>query len=105
MFAFSAVNLGCSKNLVDLEFAIGEILKKLVLMGCYVSVKDDAFLSSLKNLKAVIPFISYSTIEELVTGKKSKFNLTAIARARKAAHESKEAKLTEYLESIQAPGK
>ena len=27
MFAFSAVNLGCSKNLVDLEFAIGEILK------------------------------------------------------------------------------
>ena len=153
MFAFSAVNLGCSKNLVDLEFAIGEILKwsdrapveyisdpedpsaeyvivntcgflssarreseetlayydslgkKLVLMGCYVSVKDDAFLSGLKNLKAVIPFISYSTIEELVTGKKSKFNLTAIARARKAAHESKEAKLTEYLESIQAPGK
>jgi ribosomal protein S12 methylthiotransferase len=153
MFAFSAVNLGCSKNLVDLEFAIGEILKwsdrapveyisdpedpnaeyvivntcgflssarreseetlayydslgkKLVLMGCYVSVKDDTFLSSLKNLKAVIPFISYSTIEELVTGKKSKFNLGAIARARKAAHESKEAKLTEYLESIQAPGK
>lgn len=74
-------------------------------MGCYVSVKDDAFLSSLKNLKAVVPFISYSTIEELVTGKKSKFNLGAIARARKAAHESKEAKLTEYLESIQAPGK
>ena len=27
MFAFSAINLGCSKNLVDLEFAIGEILK------------------------------------------------------------------------------
>ena len=96
MFAFSAINLGCSKNMVDLEFAIGEILKysdrapieyiedpesreteyvivntcgflssarqesentlsyyddlgkKLILMGCYVSVKDDAFLSSLK---------------------------------------------------------
>lgn len=27
MFSFSAVNLGCSKNLVDLEFAVGEILK------------------------------------------------------------------------------
>ena len=26
-FSFSAINLGCSKNLVDLEFAIGEILK------------------------------------------------------------------------------
>ena len=27
MFSFSAINLGCSKNLVDLEYAIGEILK------------------------------------------------------------------------------
>ena len=27
MFSFSAINLGCSKNMVDLEFAIGEILK------------------------------------------------------------------------------
>ena len=26
-FRFSAINLGCNKNLVDLEFAIGEILK------------------------------------------------------------------------------
>ena len=26
-FHFSAVNLGCNKNMVDLEFAIGEILK------------------------------------------------------------------------------
>jgi tRNA A37 methylthiotransferase MiaB len=27
MFAFSAINLGCSKNMVDLQYAIGEILK------------------------------------------------------------------------------
>ena len=27
MFSFSAINLGCSKNMVDLEYAIGEILK------------------------------------------------------------------------------
>ena len=26
-FHFSSVNLGCSKNLVDLEFAVGQILK------------------------------------------------------------------------------
>ena len=26
-FNFSAINLGCSKNMVDLEYAIGEILK------------------------------------------------------------------------------
>lgn len=31
-FTFSAVNLGCNKNMVDLEFAIGELLK---LQGKY----------------------------------------------------------------------
>jgi ribosomal protein S12 methylthiotransferase len=153
MFAFSAINLGCSKNMVDLEFAIGEILKfsdrapieyiedpesheceyvivntcgflssarqeseetlsyydslgkKLILMGCYVSVKDDAFLSSLKNLVSIVPFMSYSVIEELVLGKKSKFNLSAIVKAKQAHKESKEKTLSNYLASIEAPGK
>lgn len=114
MFAFSAINLGCSKNLVDLEFTIGEILKfsdrtpiefyddpeseeveyvlintcgflgsarteseetlrkfdnlgkKLILMGCYVSVKDDAFLASLKNLDTILSFVDYGTLETLI---------------------------------------
>ncbi len=153
MFAFSAINLGCSKNMVDLEYAIGEILKyadrapieyiedpesreteyvivntcgflssarqeseetlsyydslgkKLILMGCYVSVKDDIFLSSLKNLVSIIPFMSYSVIEELVLGKKSKFNLWAIVKAKQAHKESKEKTLSNYLASIEAPGK
>ncbi len=153
MFAFSAINLGCSKNLVDLEYAIGEILKysdraeiefyddpedpsadyvivntcgflssareeseqtlayydslgkKLILMGCYVSVKDDAFLAGLKHLHSVVPFMSYSVIEELVLGKKSKFNLDAIVKAKKAHQDSKEKTLSNYLASIEAPGK
>lgn len=151
MFSFSAINLGCSKNMVDLEFAIGEILKysdktpieyredpedpateyvivntcgflssareeseetlayydnlgkKLILMGCYVSVKDDAFLASLKNLHSIVPFMSYSVIEELLLGKKSKLNLSAIVRAKQAHKESKEKTLTNYLASIEAP--
>ncbi len=153
MFAFSAINLGCSKNMVDLEFAIGEILKysdqapieyiedpesnetdyvlvntcgflssarqeseetlsyydslgkKLILMGCYVSVKDDAFLAGLKNLVSIVPFMSYSVIEELVLGKKSKFNLAAIVKAKQAHKQSKEKTLSNYLASIEAPGK
>ena len=153
MFSFSAINLGCSKNMVDLEFAIGEILKysdrapiefiedpesreceyvivntcgflssarqeseetlsyydslgkKLILMGCYVSVKDDAFLSGLKNLVSIVPFMSYSVIEELVLGKKSKFNLSAIVKAKQAHKQSKEKTLSNYLASIEAPGK
>jgi ribosomal protein S12 methylthiotransferase len=153
MFAFSAINLGCSKNMVDLEFAIGEILKfsdrapieyiedpeshdceyvivntcgflssarqeseetlsyydslgkKLILMGCYVSVKDDVFLSGLRNLVSIVPFMSYSVIEELVLGKKSKFNLSAIVKAKQAHKESKEKTLSNYLASIEAPGK
>lgn len=79
--------------------------KKLILMGCYVSVKDDAFLASLRNLVSVIPFISYSVIEELVLGKKSKLNLSAIVRAKQAHKESKEKTLSNYLASIEAPGK
>ncbi|MGE4443663.1 MAG: MiaB/RimO family radical SAM methylthiotransferase [Candidatus Altimarinota bacterium] len=102
-FYFSSINLGCSKNLVDLEFMIGNIFnlshevdiefftdpdeeeveyliintcgflsssrqeaenlikeyddkgKKIIVMGCYTEVKDDDFLSKLKNLYAVIP--------------------------------------------------
>ena len=153
MFSFSAINLGCSKNMVDLEYAIGEILKysdrapiefhddpespdaeyvivntcgflssarqeseetlsyydslgkKLILMGCYVSVKDDTFLAGLQNLVSIVPFMSYSVIEELVLGKKSKFNLSAIVNAKKAHKESKEKTLSNYLASIEAPGK
>ena len=153
MFSFSAINLGCSKNMVDLEYAIGEILKysdrapiefhdnpesrdaeyvivntcgflssarqeseetlsyydslgkKLILMGCYVSVKDDRFLAGLQNLVSIVPFMSYSIIEELVLGKKSKFNLSAIVNAKKAHKESKEKTLSNYLASIEAPGK
>jgi ribosomal protein S12 methylthiotransferase len=152
-FSFSAINLGCSKNMVDLEFAIGEILKysdrapieyiedpesretdyvlvntcgflssarqeseetlsyydslgkKLILMGCYVSVKDDAFLAGLQNLVSIVPFMSYSVIEELVLGKKSKFNLSAIVKAKQAHKQSKEKTLSNYLASIEAPGK
>jgi ribosomal protein S12 methylthiotransferase len=149
MFSFSAINLGCSKNLVDLEFAVGEILKyseqvpmeyfdtpedphveyvivntcgflssareeseetlqyfdslgkKLILMGCYISVKDDAFLASLRNLIMIVPFMSYSVIEEILLGKKSKLNISALVRAKKAQKESKEKTLGEYLHALE----
>lgn len=148
-FRFSSINLGCSKNLVDLEFAIGEILKysdrtpieyiedpedsetdyvivntcgflssaraeseetlryydslgkKLILMGCYVSVKDDNFLSSLRNLHSVVPFISYTTIEGLLFGKTVGIDMSAIVRAKVAMKQSKEKKLSEYLNTIE----
>jgi ribosomal protein S12 methylthiotransferase len=77
--------------------------KKLILMGCYVSVKDDAFLSKLKNLHSIIPFTTYSTIEELVLGKKSKFNLSAVVNAKKAHKDGKEKTLRNYLAAIEAP--
>jgi hypothetical protein len=49
--------------------------------------------------------MSYSVIEELVLGKKSKFNLGAIVKAKQAHKESKEKTLSNYLASIEAPGK
>lgn len=147
-FHFSSVNLGCSKNLVDLEFTIGQVLKfsdrmdiqyfdtpehpdaeyilvntcgflstareeseqtlkyfddlgkKVILMGCYVSVKDDAFLMSLKNLHAVMPFTDYSTIEKMLLGETLKVNTSAIAKLRTGLGDLKEGKLREYLGSI-----
>lgn len=151
MFRFSSVNLGCSKNLVDLEFAIGEILKfadrypieyyetpeddeveyvlvntcgflssareeseetlrhfddlgkKTILMGCYVSVKDDAFLSSLKHLHAILPFIDYASIERILSGDivaTPRMNLTGIDKLRTGLSGLKEAKLNDYLGKI-----
>ena len=149
-FHFSSVSLGCSKNLVDLEFAIGQILKmsdrhdvqfyedpedpaaewvivntcgflssareeseqtlakfdkmgkKLVLMGCYVSVKDDKFLAGLKNLKTVLPFVSYENIEQLVAGGEVKgaIDLSAVERAKGKLKAAQEAKLADYLSKI-----
>ncbi len=49
--------------------------------------------------------MSYSVIEELVLGKKSKFNLSAIVKAKQAHKQSKEKTLSNYLASIEAPGK
>lgn len=103
MINFSAINLGCNKNLVDTEFAIWEILKngndkidffdnpeddkveyvlintcsflsssrdeaeetiwyydhiwkKVIIMWCYTSLKDDEFIKSLKNLHAIVDY-------------------------------------------------
>lgn len=150
MFRFSAVNLGCSKNMVDLEFAIGEILKfsdrteiefydtpemeeveyvlvntcgflssareeseatlrnfdemgkKVILMGCYVPVKDDAFLGSLKNLHAVLPFVDYSAIEGLLFPGKDKvtINFAALGKLKKEIPQLREERLKEYLDRV-----
>jgi len=40
--------------------------KKLILLGCYLPVKDNAFLASLKNLYALVPFKNYEFIEEII---------------------------------------
>ncbi len=147
-FRFSSVNLGCSKNLVDLEFAIGEILKfsdripmeyfddpedpraeyvlvntcgflssarkeseatlrhydemgkRVVLMGCYVSVKDDAFLASLKNLHAVLSFVDYGNIEKMLFGDSPLLGKPGVAKLKNALAQAKEGKLSEYLDRV-----
>ncbi len=153
-FTFSAVNLGCNKNMVDLEFAIGELLKlqgkydvtyfespeeadyvivntcwflsssrlesentvryfdrlwkKIIVMGCYIPVENDNFFSSLKHLHALVPFINYSNVEELVTGKKSSsspkptLNLAWLKKAKSmVAKDDGQEKLENYLETVE----
>lgn len=125
-FRFSSINLGCSKNLVDLEFILGGILgsdqetqyyddpedseveyviintcgflsssreeseqtlayydslgKKLILTGCYIPVKDDVFLSGLKNLHTVVPFVEYPKVQKHVFNRKNLENVISKIR-------------------------
>ncbi len=147
-FKFASVNLWCNKNLVDLEFAIWEILKfsdkieieyfedpedewvefviintcwflstarleseqtikhydslwkKIIILGCYISVKNDVFLASLSNLYKIIPFVNYSTIEDvLFDNKNSRISLNKDNLSKLKIGLNNE-KLNNYLEKI-----
>lgn len=82
--------------------------KKIIVMGCYIPVANDNFFAGLKNLYAMIPFINYSNVEELITGKKSdtpkKLNLS-LAGLKKAKETmqwpDKEEQLESYLETVE----
>lgn len=146
-FVFSAINLGCTKNLVDLEFVLGEILshskgdiefiddpeaeavdwvivntcgflssareeseatlrrfdlagKRLVLMGCYVPVRDDAFLSSLKNLWGILDFSNTENIAKLVADARTWHKPKGSGLNLKALRQAKEAELGRYLKAV-----
>lgn len=137
-FYFSAINLGCSKNLVDLEFMIGNIFnlgkevdirfftnpndeiveyviintcgflsssrkeaeetiqefddegKKIIVMGCYTEVKDDEFLSKLKNLHAVIPHSESKNLDLI-------FQSKGFTSLKEKLESAKQEKLKTYL--------
>jgi len=125
-FYFSTINLGCSKNLVDLEFIIWNIFnlsneidikfftnpdkkeveyliintcwflsssryeaenlikeydkkgKKIIVMWCYIEVKNNEFLSSLKNIYAVIPHNESKNLNLIFKSHSLKNKLTEI---------------------------
>nr|MDD3719746.1 MiaB/RimO family radical SAM methylthiotransferase [Candidatus Gracilibacteria bacterium] len=141
-FYFSAINLGCTKNLVDLEYVVGQILsgvngkdvkffekpeskqveyliintcgflsssrdeaegtiryyddlgKKIILMGCYIPVRDDEFLKSLKNLYKIIPQKESEHINSEIFGGDNKSDLKS------KLQNFKEGKLKDYLKNL-----
>lgn len=171
---FSAINLGCNKNMVDTEFTIWEILKlnkphpnnllqergqeevkeeyfeinfypdpedevveyviintcwflsssraeaeetiwyydnlwkKVILIGCYIPVKDDSFLSSLKNLEAVVPYEEIKNVsniliwkENIILAKENESEIKQkISKLQNGLAKMKKDKLKSYLESI-----
>jgi len=70
------------------------IWKKVILIGCYVPVKDDDFLSSLKNLEAVIPY------EEVKNTSSILLNNTSLTKLQSGLAKLKKDKLKAYLSSI-----
>ncbi|MDD5213208.1 MAG: MiaB/RimO family radical SAM methylthiotransferase [Candidatus Gracilibacteria bacterium] len=144
MFNFSAINLGCNKNLVDLEFAIGEILKtpsqeinffedplsdeveyvlintcsflsssraeaeetisyydslgkKVIIMGCYTSLKDDDYIKTLKNLHSIVDYEELKNIGNIA---KNLVNKDKIERLKASLAKMKGKELDEYLAKI-----
>ena len=140
---FSAINLGCNKNMVDTEFTIWEILKldsseieinfypdpeddiveyviintcwflsssrdeaeetisyydhiwkKVILIWCYIPVKDDAFLLGLKNPEAVVPY------EEVQNTSNILLKNTNLSKLQSWLAKLKKDKLKSYLSSI-----
>lgn len=82
--------------------------KKIIVMGCYIPVENDNFFSSLKNLHALVPFINYANVEELVTWKKSQapakptINLAWLKKAKALASKTdEEENLERYLETVE----
>ncbi len=140
-FYFSAINLWCSKNLVDLEFMIWNIFnlskdvdiqffqnpddeeveyiiintcwflsssrdeaektiktyddawKKIIVMWCYTEVKDDVFLSSLKNLHSVIPHDDSKNLDFI-------FKNNALKNIKTNLEKVKVEKIQNYLKNI-----
>jgi hypothetical protein len=66
----------------------------VILIGCYVPVKDDSFLSSLKNLEAVIPY------EEVKNTSSILLNNTSLTKLQSGLAKLKKDKLKAYLSSI-----
>ena len=139
---FSAINLGCTKNLVDLEYTVGEILKlsaeteinffpdpedkqveyllintcgflsssrdeaestiqyyddmwkKLIIIGCYVPVKDDQFVKNLKNLHLI------SSHEDSKEVWKALLWNEKLEKLKRWVGKLKQEKLKKYLDSI-----
>ena len=140
---FSAINLGCTKNLVDLEYTLWEILKlnsdeveinffpnpeedeveyviintcwflsssraeaewimedydniwkKLIIIGCYVPVKDNDFLAGLKNLEAVVPY------EDVADTPKILIWSNKLDKLKKWLWKLKNSQIKKYLSSI-----
>ncbi len=140
---FSAINLGCSKNLVDLEYTVWEILKlsseteinffpdpeddqveyvlintcgflsssrdeaestiqyyddlwkKLIIIGCYVPVKNDTFVKNLKNLHSIVAHEDTQEVGKMLIGNEK------LEKLKRWVGKLKQEKLKKYLESIQ----
>lgn len=141
-FYFSAINLGCTKNLVDLEYSVWQILtsqswddvkffedpeskqveylvintcwflsssrdeaestiryyddlwKKIILMWCYIPVRDDDFLKSLKHLYKIIPQKESEHINSEIFWTSKKEELKS------KVQNFKEWKLKDYLQNL-----
>ena len=70
-----------------------DLWKKLILMWCYAEVKDDTFLSSLKNLHSVIPHFESKNLELI-------FNSASLQTLKQKIQNSKDDTIKNFLKNI-----
>jgi tRNA A37 methylthiotransferase MiaB len=85
----------------DMMEYLDTIGKKIILIGCYLSVKDDEFLMSLKNLETIISYKDIKNIQKILLSLKDKTKfIQKSASIQTNLSNFKKEKLKNYLKNI-----
>lgn len=75
--------------------------KKIIIVGCYIQVANSDFISSLKNLHKIIPFIDYSSVSDILWIDKIETKFLSVKKLASGSNIWQK-KLDNYLERLKS---